>query len=928
MNKTGIYSKSDNKGPDIKTEELKASTDEKVESGEHAKPLDGNSIPLSPIALNYIHLFTGLIDLDKSGKLFIGDEFKDPFNFSQSKHIDLSKVLPEPKSGEQLTANKSIKLDTMSDQSLGTLWYDRASTSFINAEGSVTTGVETVGISHNIDNIITPTYIGPLVGISESFPGASILSTLSISLTGIKAALNANGSWTYVANSAFDSLNVGDSVSDSFNVVSSDGTTTTVQVTINGTNDAAQLSSAAIVLTETDAVLSTSGTLTISDVDNPNTFVAQTNVAGTNGTFSIDANGAWTYVANSAFDSLNVGDSVSDSFNVVSPDGTTTTVQVTINGTNDLPVVSTDVAGTVYEGGNQISNYNVLSNDSDVDGPNLVVTQFARDANGTNSFTANGMNAIITILGGIVLMNSNGTFTYTPPASVDHTNNNTKIDSFFYKASDSINESTWTQVSINVTDTSPTAMNDFDTVSPGEHIFGNVITGVGVNGQGADALGQDSTHITSINYNGATYNNFVNSSITINAHSGTLIVSQDGSYHFTANATADIASAGGSNSMSSWTNSGIEVIGFSMGTPVFGQEYAVSISNKGLYINSPGNIDKNNYLDSSSGTQTETIVLNMKNNYSSLDLTLRDVNSNDQIAWKAYDANKQLVDSGVINNTSNGQGSQKEATFTIESDMPFQYLAIQGTDSNDEFTIWSISNALAVAPGTDTFSYTITDADNDTSTATLTISTYNPIIAAGAHTVYESGLDTGTNPGATDIVTTGNLFSDIPQQDDLSINSISFGNITAAPDVNGVINIDSHQGAITVYTETRNGHAAGDYIYALQAAGDPLEENFIYNVTDFVQGSNGDVLDLSNMLSDASPIAESLDQYLHISYQESVNGQPGESIIEVNPTGGEHFEATQTIALTGVDLTAGGTLNNQDIITDLLTNGNLVVDGQ
>src|SRR5205823_2628521 len=142
------------------------------------------------------------------------------------------------------------------------------------------------------------------------------------------------------ANSAFDSLNVGQSVSDSFTVAAADGTTSTVQVTINGTNDAAIVSSATVALAETNAALTTGGTLTVSDVDNPLTFVPQTNVAGTNGTFSIAANGAWTYTANSAFDNLHVAQPVSDSFTVAAADGTTTTVQVTINGTNDAAVLS------------------------------------------------------------------------------------------------------------------------------------------------------------------------------------------------------------------------------------------------------------------------------------------------------------------------------------------------------------------------------------------------------------------------------------------------------------------------------------------------------------------------------------------------------------------------------------------------------------
>src|SRR5207244_3528708 len=149
-----------------------------------------------------------------------------------------------------------------------------------------------------------------------------------------------NGAWTYTANGALDSLNVGQSVSDTFTVAAADGTTTTVQVTINGTNDAAVVSSATVVLAETNAPLTTGGALTVTDVDSAQTFVPQTNVAGANGTFSIAANGAWTYTANSAFDYLNVGQSVSDTFTVASADGTTSAVQVTIYGSNDTAVVS------------------------------------------------------------------------------------------------------------------------------------------------------------------------------------------------------------------------------------------------------------------------------------------------------------------------------------------------------------------------------------------------------------------------------------------------------------------------------------------------------------------------------------------------------------------------------------------------------------
>jgi VCBS repeat-containing protein len=153
-------------------------------------------------------------------------------------------------------------------------------------------------------------------------------------------SIAANGTWTYTANSAFDNLNVGQSVSDTFTVAAADGTTSSVQVTITGTNDAAVLSSATVELDATGAPLTTGGTLTVVDVDSPQAFAPQTNVAGANGVFSIAADGTWTYTANSAFGNLSTGQSVSDTFTVASADGTTTTVQVTITRADEAVVLS------------------------------------------------------------------------------------------------------------------------------------------------------------------------------------------------------------------------------------------------------------------------------------------------------------------------------------------------------------------------------------------------------------------------------------------------------------------------------------------------------------------------------------------------------------------------------------------------------------
>ena len=110
-------------------------------------------------------------------------------------------------------------------------------------------------------------------------------------------------------------------------------------MTITGSNDAAVLSSAVVGLTETDAVLTTGGTLTNADVDNADTFVAQTNTDGTYGTFSIGTDGVWSYTADEAFDELNTTDTRTDIFTVAAADGTLTSVTVTITGSNDAPLI-------------------------------------------------------------------------------------------------------------------------------------------------------------------------------------------------------------------------------------------------------------------------------------------------------------------------------------------------------------------------------------------------------------------------------------------------------------------------------------------------------------------------------------------------------------------------------------------------------------
>ena len=155
-------------------------------------------------------------------------------------------------------------------------------------------------------------------------------------------AINSAGAWTYTASSAHNEFVAGTTYTDTFSVASADGTPTSVTINILGTNDAAVLSADVRNLTETDtaAAISTSGTLTISDVDSPASFVAQAGTVGIYGTFAINSAGAWTYTASSAHNEFAAGTTYTDTFAVASADGTATSVTINILGTNDAPAIT------------------------------------------------------------------------------------------------------------------------------------------------------------------------------------------------------------------------------------------------------------------------------------------------------------------------------------------------------------------------------------------------------------------------------------------------------------------------------------------------------------------------------------------------------------------------------------------------------------
>ncbi|MFA0223686.1 VCBS domain-containing protein, partial [Vibrio splendidus] len=257
---------------------------------------------------------------------------------------------------------------------------------------AATVSTATVSLDET-DSAITTS--GTLTSIDVDNPDNTFTPD-SISGTNGDLTIYANGHWVFTANSAFNQLNVGDKVEETFTVLSIDGTPSTIKVTINGTNDAATVSTATVSVDETDSAITTSGTLTSIDVDNPDNTFTPDSISGTNGDLTIDANGHWVFTANSAFNQLNVGDKVEETFTVSSVDGTTSTIKVMINGTNDAATISSATV-SVDETDKAVTTSGTLTS-TDVDNPDNAFTpdsisgtngDLTIDASGHWAFTAN-----------------------------------------------------------------------------------------------------------------------------------------------------------------------------------------------------------------------------------------------------------------------------------------------------------------------------------------------------------------------------------------------------------------------------------------------------------------------------------------------------------------------------------------------------------
>ncbi|MBR1237406.1 VCBS domain-containing protein [Bradyrhizobium sp. AUGA SZCCT0182] len=377
-----------------------------------------------------------------------------------------------------------------------------------NSDNSVLAGVSTTSgdvLSNDtdVDLIDTHHVIGVVAGsisgvLTNDDVGATVVGTYG------SLVLNANGTWTYTldnTNPLTDSLAHGAHASDVFSYTESDGyggtSTTTLTIDITGTNDAPVANAAPVAVTDVNSgapvseqgvspvndafagVASATGNVLANDLDvdagdtktvqgvasgtqtGPLTVGVASVVAGTYGSVTIDANGAWTYTLDNTkatTQALTQDQHVADVFTYTMHDvyGATASATLTIDvtGTNDAPTLAPATVGPLLDTA-VTDSYNTITG-----------TLVGYDADSGEAATLSygtivGLNAVNSAVAGLygsLTVDEDGHYIYTPDAAaINALHAGTQTETFTVQTAD-VNGATGIALfTVNVTGANDTA---------------------------------------------------------------------------------------------------------------------------------------------------------------------------------------------------------------------------------------------------------------------------------------------------------------------------------------------------------------------------------------------------------------------------------------------------------------------------------------
>ncbi len=315
-------------------------------------------------------------------------------------------------------------------------------------------------------------YSGTLTGSDADSDDLTFLPGLVEAQHGT-VVINPDGTFTYTPNADFFGT---DSFSFKTNDGSSDSAEALVSITINAINDAPVATPASY---STDKNVTLNGTLAAVDAEGDSVTFAAGTIATQHGVVNINSDGSFDYTPNAGY----VGP---DSFSFVANDGNSDGPEATISimVLSQIPVADTQSFSTI-----QGTAHNGTLTGSDADGDTLTYLQ------GT-----------VVAQHGVVVINLDGTFTYTPDSDYDGP------DSFSFKTNDGTSDSSEALVTITVTNQIPVAdIQSFNTDE--DTLYNGTLTG-------SDPDSDPLTYVAG----------------TVAASHGTVVINLDGTFTYTPDA--------------------------------------------------------------------------------------------------------------------------------------------------------------------------------------------------------------------------------------------------------------------------------------------------------------------------------------------------------------------------------------------------------
>jgi VCBS repeat-containing protein len=621
--------------------------------------------------------------------------------------------------------------------------------------------------------------------------------------------VNPDGTWTYTPSANFNG-------SDSFIVAVSDGnggtTTATVNVGVTPVNDAPVTSDVAATTQQDTAV---SGSVTATDVDGDSLSYAKGSDPS-HGSVVVASDGSWTYTP----DTLYKG---SDSFTVAISDGNggtaTSTVTVGVSAVNHAPVAN-DVTATTSED-TPVSGSVAAT---DVDGDALSYVKGSDPAHGS------------------VVVNADGTWTYTPNANFNGT------DSFIVSVSDGNGGTTTATVNVGVTPVNdvPTTGNVSAITNEDTPVSGTVV-GSDVDGDVLSyAKASDPAHGSVVVNADGTWTYTPNA----NFHGGdsfTVTVSDGNGGSTTATVTVGVTPVNDAPTTSNVSVTTPE------DTPVSGSVTAADADGDALSYAKGSDPAHGAVIVNADGTWTYTPNANF-NGSDSFTVAVSDGNGGSATATVTVGVtpvNDAPVTSDVSVTTPEDTPVSGSVTATDVDGDALSFA--KGSDPAHGSVVVNANGSWTYTPstnynGSDSFTVSVSDGHGGTATATVSVGITGandaPVGVADAVTVVE---------GSNSVL--GSVLSNDPADSEgspVSVAQFASSASGTAVSANGINTVVTAQGGLVVM----NGDGTYRYVAPAvthDAANTPVNDSFVYRSTDGTDASAWTTVTIH--LTDTTPTA-------------------------------------------------------------------------